>query len=91
MNIFGIILLVLAILSILSIIITIHLKHIDNDNADIVFGCFIGLLSSVHIIFIIVVIANPVSAIEVYRSNTTLQITYKDNIPIDSVVVYKNK
>ena len=91
MSIFGIIVLVLAILSILSIIIAIHLKNIDNDNADIVFGCFIGLLSSVMIIFIIVVIANPVSAIEVYRGNTTLEITYQDSVPIDSVVVYKNK
>ena len=32
-----------------------------------------------------------VPAIEVYRGNTTLQITYQDSIPIDSVVVYKNK
>lgn len=28
-------------------------------------------------------------AIDVYRGKTTLQITYKDNIPIDSTVVYK--
>ena len=32
-----------------------------------------------------------VPAIEVYRGNTTLQITYQDSIPIDSVVIYKNK
>ena len=28
-------------------------------------------------------------AIEVYRGNTTLEITYRDGIPIDRVVVYK--
>lgn len=28
-------------------------------------------------------------AIDVYRGRTTLQITYKDNIPIDTVVVFK--
>ena len=28
-------------------------------------------------------------AIDVYRGNTTLQITYQDTIPIDSVVVWK--
>lgn len=28
-------------------------------------------------------------AIDVYRGKTTLQITYKGNIPIDSTVVYK--
>lgn len=28
---------------------------------------------------------------DVYKGNTTLEITYKDSIPIDSVVVWKNK
>lgn len=32
---------------------------------------------------------NHPQAIDVYRDKTTLQITYKDNIPIDSTVVYK--
>jgi len=31
------------------------------------------------------------SAIEVYQGKTTLEITYKDGVAIDSVVVYKNK
>lgn len=31
------------------------------------------------------------TAIDVYRGKTTLQITYKDSIPVDSVVVFKNK
>ena len=30
-----------------------------------------------------------VPAIEVYRGNTTLEITYRDGIPVDSVVVYR--
>lgn len=29
------------------------------------------------------------SAIDVYRGKTTLEITYKNNTPIDSTVVYK--
>lgn len=29
--------------------------------------------------------------IEVYRGNTTLEITYRDSIPVDSMVVWKNK
>lgn len=28
-------------------------------------------------------------AIDVYRNKTTLQITYKDNVPTDTTVVYK--
>lgn len=30
------------------------------------------------------------SALDVYRGKTTLEITYRDSIPVDSVVVYKN-
>lgn len=30
-------------------------------------------------------------AIDVYRNKTTLEITYKDRVPIDSTVVWKNK
>lgn len=31
------------------------------------------------------------SAIDVYRGKTTLEITYKNRVPIDSMVVWKNK
>jgi len=31
------------------------------------------------------------SAIDVYQGKTTLEITYKDGVAIDSVVVFKNK
>lgn len=30
-------------------------------------------------------------AIDVYQGKTTLQITYRDGVPIDSVVVFKTK
>ena len=29
------------------------------------------------------------TAMDVYRGNTTLEITYRDSIPIDSIVVFK--
>lgn len=29
-------------------------------------------------------------AIDVYRGKTTLKITYEDNIPVDTIVVFKN-
>ena len=31
------------------------------------------------------------TAMDVYRGRTTLEITYRDGIPIDSVVVFKDK
>lgn len=36
----------------------------------------------------IIEIGTP-QAIDVYRGRTTLEITYKDSIPVDSVVVFK--
>lgn len=36
----------------------------------------------------IIKISSP-QAIDVYRGRTTLEITYKDSIPVDSVVVFK--
>ena len=38
----------------------------------------------------IISISTP-KAIDVYRNRTTLEITYKDSVPIDSVVVFKDK
>ena len=34
---------------------------------------------------------NEPTAIDVYRGNTTLEITYRDSVAIDSVVVFKEK
>ena len=31
------------------------------------------------------------TAMDVYKGKTTLELTYKDGIPIDTVVVFKNK
>ena len=39
----------------------------------------------------VAVIINQPTAIDVYKGKTELQITYKGTIPIDSVVVFKNK
>ena len=35
-------------------------------------------------------IADTPTAMDVYRGKTTLEITYKDGVAIDSVVVFKN-
>ena len=34
---------------------------------------------------------NKPSAMDVYQGKTTLEITYRNNIPVDSVVVFKDK
>ena len=45
---------------------------------------FVGLLLLLSYVY------KP-KAIDVYRGKTTLEITYKDRVPIDSTVVWKNK
>ena len=53
------------------------------------------ILGSVSSVLLIIVGARCIhickypSAIDVYRGKTTLQITYKNNVPIDTTVVYK--
>ena len=89
---------IILIVVILFAILTIISAYYAKDTLATIF--FILFVVSI-IIFIIVgsvsykdiqgIKSNDIPAIEVYRGNTTLQITYEDSIPIDSVVVYKNK
>ena len=46
----------------------------------------------VGVVLLIIGIAIPMrnpQAIDVYRGKTTLEVTYRDSIPIDSIVVWK--
>jgi hypothetical protein len=49
--------------------------------AGMVSCCLIGMALS----------ADEPTALDVYRNNTTLEITYRDGMPIDTVVVYKSR
>ena len=52
-------------------------------------GFIIGWLG---MMILTIVIDNQLpSAMDVYRGKTTLEITYRDSIPVDSVVVFKTK
>ena len=48
------------------------------------FGVLLGYLARINNI-------NTPTALDVYRGKTTLEITYRDSVVIDSVVVYKMK
>lgn len=53
-------------------------------------GSGICLLATMFFVLgIILIHLGKPSAMDVYRGKTTLQITYKNNVPIDSTVVYK--
>ena len=52
---------------------------------------FITMILNVIIIICLIINLRKPRAIDVYQDNTTLEITYKDSVPIDSVVVWKNR
>ena len=52
---------------------------------------FITMILNIIIAFCLIINLRKPKAIDVYQGNTTLEITYKDNMPIDSVVVWKNR
>lgn len=54
-----------------------------------IIGCVIGGILGVLIHTWL--ISNEPSAMDVYQNKTTLEITYKDSIPVDSVVVFKDE
>lgn len=67
---------------------------VDDDRNGM--GILIFIFTLVGVIFAIAGVtkkneSNNPQAIDVYRGNTTLQITYKDSIPVDTVVVFKNR
>ena len=52
---------------------------------------FITMILNIIVAICLIINLRKPKAIDVYQGNTTLEITYKDSIPIDSVVVWKNK
>lgn len=59
---------------------------VDDTNQ----GATVSLIAFIiFAIGLVMVHINNPSAMDVYRGKTTLQITYKNNVPIDSTVVYK--
>ncbi len=67
---------------------------LEKDMPSIVVGIFFVLLNTVLCFFIRNnkeknEMENVPQAIDVYRGKTTLQIVYKDTVPIDTIVVWK--
>lgn len=58
------------------------------DNKPFVFILFVY---PILVLFLLIPFIREPKAIDVYKGKTTLKITYKDKVPIDSTVVWKNK
>lgn len=59
----------------------------------IIYNFFLGMILGGFFSIILITFTNSKypTALDVYRGKTTLEVTYIDNVPIDSVVVFKNK
>ena len=87
----------IVLLGITIILMICMLKDEDTDTGTFSAGIVIGiaLLSLLIGIFVYIfqdfIKSKQIKPIDVYRGNTTLEITYRDSIAIDSVVIWKNK
>jgi Kef-type K+ transport system membrane component KefB len=64
----------------------------ESEKGAVAFGWLLALITLVTIaVFSFAFSDKPITPIDVYRGKTTLEITYKDGIAIDSVVVWKEE
>ena len=88
------ILIVIALICLIMLLAMLILCIIDIiSNKSEPDGNFVTVYSFVFsfIVFILLLLqANKPTAMDVYRGQTTLEITYKDKVHVDSTVVWKN-
>ena len=79
--------LILLFISFSVIIDTIFYDNVEYDSTRMAIVSF--FLSFISCILLSIHLNKP-TAIDVYEGKTTLEITYKDGVPIDSTVMWKN-
>lgn len=81
----------LAIIGFIIVTIVIVLCVIEiKEEGNIVLSKVLLIIAIIGLLFIIVsYISNAPTALDVYKGNTELRITYEGKTPVDSVVIYK--
>ena len=84
-------LIILAIIGFILSIIWAVLAILDKEYVRIKLAyCIISVLIFIlSVLCIVVYYENKPTAMDVYRGKTTLEITYRDKVPVDTVVVLK--
>ena len=67
------------------------MKMIQDTKLDDIFLIFILSVYSFLVLWLSFSYLKEPRAIDVYKGNTTLEITYKDEVPVDSTVVWKSR
>ena len=77
---------------IITILLFVLMLLITDENAVFVWIGGLSLTVAVLMLTHILEAKHPIpTALDVYRGKTTLEITYRDSVAIDSTVVYKVK
>lgn len=68
----------------------------DKWGSGFSVGIFIGVVITIFIVIEICLVSRIIekpkpTAMDVYKGKTTLEITYKNGVPIDSTVVWESK
>ena len=81
---------ILAYIGIIIVFIVIGIcTTIINEDRNIIWASVLLVIAFIGEIFIIYDINNTPTALDVYRGNTELRITYEGKIPVDTIVIYK--
>lgn len=71
------------------IIFPIIVLGVENEELAAKSLIYLSILYSFLVFFLLISYTTKPKAIDVYKGKTTLEITYKDKVPIDSTVVWK--
>ena len=93
MEIFSILMLVIGMVMLLLSLVLAFQVSLGTQDRESSVGIFVLATAGTALIAIfsfLIVESSQIKPIDVYQGKTTLEITYKDGIPIDSVVVFKD-
>lgn len=79
---------ILAITFVIGTLIEVIFSDFNIDDVHEAVIITIGVIAFITSVLLTIESLNP-TAIDVYRGKTTLEVTYKDGVPIDTVVVFK--
>ena len=85
---------ILGVLICILVIISLYISKSSTEDYDIgiIIGGIIATLMVIEVDLLADIIGKPKpSALDVYRSNTELEITSVNGVPTNSVVVYKDR
>ena len=83
------IILVLTIIDLILFLIIV--LGVENEELAAKFLLCASISYPLLVLFLLISYTHKPKAIDVYEGKTTLEITYKDKLPIDSTVVWKSK